>query len=98
MGSVVGLAYNLGLHLECKMMGIPTKEKRLRRRLWWAVFVEDKFMSLLMGRPPYIRKDEWDVGKLDQPDFYPYSAEQTSSAFQDIASLALTADFLQESL
>ena len=61
VGSLVGLAESLGLHIECRMWGIPAWEKRLRRRLWWAVYAEDKWRSLLLGRPPYIHAGEWDI-------------------------------------
>jgi hypothetical protein len=50
-------------------MGLPAWERRLRRRLWWVVYAEDKWRSLMMGRPPYIREDEWDVTDLDDDDF-----------------------------
>ncbi|KAE8153474.1 fungal-specific transcription factor domain-containing protein [Aspergillus avenaceus] len=70
VGLLVGLATSLGLQLECRPMGLPTWERRLRRRLWWATYAEDKWRSLLMGRPPYIRNDEWDVTDLDDDDFH----------------------------
>jgi hypothetical protein len=69
VGQIVGLACSLGLHIECRMWGIPAWEKRLRRRLWWAVYAEDKWRSLLMGRPPYVHPAEWDVSELDEGDF-----------------------------
>lgn len=69
VGLLVGVATSLGLQLECKPMGLPAWERRLRRRLWWAVYAEDKWRGLLMGRPPYIRQDEWDVTDLDDDDF-----------------------------
>jgi Fungal specific transcription factor domain len=69
LGSTVGLAASLGLHLEPRPWGIPTWEKRLRRRLWWAVYNEDKWRSLLIARPPFIRREEWDVKNLDGLDF-----------------------------
>lgn len=69
IGSTVALASSLGLHLEPRPWGIPAWEKRLRRRLWWAVYLEDKWRSLLVGRPPFIRRDEWDVKDLDDTDF-----------------------------
>lgn len=69
VGQVVGLACSLGIHIECRMWGIPAWEKRLRRRLWWAVYAEDKWRSLMLGRPPYIHRDEWDVSDLDEGDF-----------------------------
>ncbi|KAF4459310.1 Transcription factor [Fusarium albosuccineum] len=68
-GSVVGLASSLGLHLECRRWAIPSWEKRLRRRLWWSVYLEDTWRSLLLGRPPFIQTNEWDVGELDEVDF-----------------------------
>lgn len=105
MGSVMGLAHSLGLHLECRMFGIPAREKRLRRRLWWAVYIEDKWLSLLMGRPPYIRQGEWDVSELDDADFDGHvvsyvgnSTGKTTCAFRDMARLALVADSVQSSL
>ncbi|KAJ5156636.1 hypothetical protein N7492_009439 [Penicillium capsulatum] len=69
VGLLAGLATSLGLQLECTPMGLPAWERRLRRRLWWAVYAEDKWRSLLMGRPPYIRQDEWDVTDLGDDDF-----------------------------
>ncbi|KAF4814336.1 putative transcriptional regulatory protein [Colletotrichum siamense] len=100
MGTVVGLSHNLGLQLECRMMGLPAQEKRLRRRLWWAAFIQDKFLSLHTGRPPYIRKDEWDVGELDDFDFLPWNQTNASKAspFRDLARLSLIAETLQADL
>jgi hypothetical protein len=50
-------------------MGLPAWECRLRRRLWWAIYAEYKWRSLLMSRPPCIREDEWDVTGLDDNEF-----------------------------
>ncbi|KAF0329465.1 hypothetical protein GQ607_003414, partial [Colletotrichum asianum] len=88
------------LHLECPMMGLPAQEKRLRRRLCWAVFIQDKFLSLHTGRPPYIRNDEWDVGELDNFDFLPWNETHASKAspFRDLARLSLIAERLQADL
>ncbi|KAF9891763.1 hypothetical protein FE257_003244 [Aspergillus nanangensis] len=82
VGSIVGLVESMGLHIECRMWGIPAWEKRLRRRLWWAVYAEDKWRSLLLGRPPYIHHGEWDVSELDGADFllHPRGASSSSSA------------------
>lgn len=69
LGSIVAQAASLGLHLEPRPWGIPAWEKRLRRRLWWAVYLEDKWRSLLMGRPPFIHHEDFDVFELDGNDF-----------------------------
>lgn len=102
-GMVVGLAHSLGLHLECGMFGLPAREKRLRRRLWWAVYIEDKWQSLLLGRPPYIRSSEWDVVELVDMDFVTGFHLQavpadTKIPFRDMAQLALIAEAVQDNL
>ncbi|GAB1203166.1 hypothetical protein APSETT445_001793 [Aspergillus pseudonomiae] len=58
VGLLVGLATSLGLQMECGPMGLPAWERRLRRRLWWAIYAEDKWRSLLMGRPPALRSSQ----------------------------------------
>ncbi|KAL4932556.1 uncharacterized protein BDV17DRAFT_300677 [Aspergillus undulatus] len=94
VGMMVGLASSLGLQLECRPMGMPLWERRLRRRLWWAIYSEDKWRALLMGRPPYIRHDEWDVSDLDEGDFEAAPAER----FMRMVKLARIADEVQSSL
>ncbi|KAJ5751212.1 hypothetical protein N7533_008240 [Penicillium manginii] len=103
VGQIVGLACSLGVHIECRMWGIPAWEKRLRRRLWWAVFAEDKWRSLLMGRPPYIHPAEWDVSELDEGDFLvgPRQGFSTSSCdteipFRYLVNLARIAEEIHE--
>lgn len=113
VGTLVGLATSLGLTFECKPMGLPAWERRLRRRLWWAIYAEDKWRCLLMGRPPYIRQDEWDVTDLDDDDFrldgahidlILSSSDQAASDitytnhFRYFAKLCRIADDLQSSL
>jgi hypothetical protein len=103
MGMAVGLASSLGLSHECRLFGLPAAEKRIRRRLWWALYVEDKWMALMLGRPPYIRSSEWDVDELDDGDFIITSQPGPSSAsgtlpFRYMASLAIIADSVQDKL
>jgi hypothetical protein len=69
MASTVALTTSLGLQLDCSKWNIPNWEKRLRRRLWWIVYTEEKWRSLLMGRPSLIANDEWNVSDLVTDDF-----------------------------
>ncbi|CAI6061482.1 unnamed protein product [Clonostachys chloroleuca] len=103
MGLAVGLAHSLGLQLECGMMGLPAWEKRLRRRLWWALYIEDKFLSMLLGKPPYLRSSEWDVVELSDDDFViaPRPIVPVANLklpFRDMARLAVIAEAVQEKL
>ncbi|RDW75401.1 hypothetical protein BP6252_06543 [Coleophoma cylindrospora] len=67
--STIALTTTLGLHLDCASWKIPPWEKRLRRRLWWMSFSEEKWRSLLLGRPSIIARDQWNVSELADSDF-----------------------------
>jgi hypothetical protein len=66
--SVVAQATSLGLHVDCRNWDIPPWEIRLRRRIWWAIFIDEKFRSLRRGVPSIIGDDDWDVSKLDDDE------------------------------
>lgn len=99
LGTTVGLASSLGLHLEPQPWGIPAWEKRLRRRLWWAVYVEEKWRSLLIGRPPFIDREEWDVQTLDDIDFVVDGQDESheyGAPFRSFTKLAIIADNIHQ--
>ncbi|CEO59954.1 hypothetical protein PMG11_04602 [Penicillium brasilianum] len=54
MDSTVGLAvrtaYMLGLHLDPPST-MPEKDREMRRRLWWAVYLMDSKAGMKLGRP-----------------------------------------------
>ena len=67
---LVGMAYELGLHLDCTSWSISTEERMLRKRLGWALYMQDKWCSLIHGRPSSISKDHWAVPAFDEDDDY----------------------------
>ncbi|KAI1345861.1 fungal-specific transcription factor domain-containing protein [Xylaria sp. FL0043] len=46
----VRTAYMLGLHLE-PPTEIPKRQRELRKRLWWALYIQDSKFSMKLGRP-----------------------------------------------
>lgn len=106
LGTLVGLAHNLGLHMDTRMCAVPSDELRIRRHLWWALYIEDKMLSLLMGRPPYVHPDEWDVCAIDLTSAVydqtaPFTGQPHSKViapFRDMAQLAMIAERVQFSL
>lgn len=66
---LIELAYGLGLHLDASDWDIPPWEVQLRRRLAWALYMQDKWTALLDGRPSLINRDDWDVRPLHTDDF-----------------------------
>lgn len=66
---LVGIAFDLGLHEDCSTWMLPGEEQSLRKRLAWAVFVQDKWCSLIHGRPSLISADHWAVPDLVDDDY-----------------------------
>lgn len=70
MAWTVSLAQTLGLSTDCSTMrGIPAWEKRLRKRLWWATYVLDKWNFSLAGLTSHIKDEDFDVLPLTSADF-----------------------------
>lgn len=82
----VSLAQSLGLYTECSIWhGIPAWEKRLRRRLWWATYVMDKWSFMTAGLSSHVKKEDFDVLPLTSSDFISSDMDslQQHEAIQD---------------
>ena len=66
---MVAVGQDLGLHRECSGWDIPGWEKGLRKRLGWALYMQDKWASLIHGRPSHIFATDWAVQSLNEQDF-----------------------------
>lgn len=66
---LVGAAFELGLHLDCTSWTISDEERGLRKRLAWAVYMQDQWCSLVHGRPSLISKVHWAVQNPYDEDF-----------------------------
>ena len=66
---LVGIAYELGLHLDCSSWSVSKDEGAMRKRLGWALYMQDKWCSLIHGRPSLVLKDHWAVSPLVEEDF-----------------------------
>ena len=66
---LVSTAFELGLHLDCSAWSISAMEQGLRKRLAWALYMEDQWCSLVHGRPSLISKAHWAVSDLCEEDF-----------------------------
>jgi hypothetical protein len=68
-GHLVSITQNLGLHIDCSDWHIPDWERGVRKRVAWAIFMQDKWGASIYGRPSHIRTDDWDVQPLVSSDF-----------------------------
>jgi hypothetical protein len=73
---LVGLAQDMGLHLDCTEWHIPSWERGLRKRLAWAVYMQDKWGSLIHGRPSHITPSDWEAQPLNEDDFPENAADE----------------------
>ncbi|KAI3073601.1 transcriptional regulator family: Fungal Specific TF [Penicillium roqueforti] len=65
----LAVAQTIGLHRDPESwMSIPPWEKRLRRRLWWGLYIMEKWVALARGMPSHLGDDDYDVSLLQQED------------------------------
>lgn len=66
---LVAIGQELGLHLDCSTWSIPLWERGLRKRIAWALYMQDKWSSLIHGRPSHIFGANWAVKQITDEDF-----------------------------
>ncbi|KAF1997441.1 hypothetical protein P154DRAFT_280653 [Amniculicola lignicola CBS 123094] len=66
---LVAIGQELGLHLDCSGWSIPQWERGLRKRIAWALYMQDKWSSLIHGRPSHIFGANWAVKAINDDDF-----------------------------
>ncbi|OZJ02651.1 hypothetical protein BZG36_04409 [Bifiguratus adelaidae] len=71
-GAAIRMAQDLGLHRNSSKWRIPKSEVELRRRIWYACYVIDRWMCTQMGRPLTILDRDNDV---DLPSAYEIEPE-----------------------
>lgn len=69
MTTAVSVAQSLGLNRDPSDWPLPSWEIKVRKRLGWATFVQDKWLALNFGRSSHIQTDDWDIAKLTEDDF-----------------------------
>jgi hypothetical protein len=66
---LVAIGQELGLHLDCSNWSVPLWERGLRKRIAWALYMQDKWSSLIHGRPSHIFSANWAVKMITEEDF-----------------------------
>lgn len=82
-GQLVTAGFELGLHQDCSNWRMKTWEKGLRKRLAWALYQQDKWSSLVHGRPSQIFATNWTVKDLVEQDFQDAFASDTASTHDE---------------
>ena len=66
---LVAIGQELGLHLDCTSWSVPLWERGLRKRIAWALYMQDKWSSLIHGRPSHIFNANWAAKPITEEDF-----------------------------
>lgn len=64
----VSCAQMSGLHQDCTNWNIDPWEKKLRKKLWWAIYMADCWTSVCHGNPPNIYPESFDTSPPDIED------------------------------
>ncbi|KZF24099.1 hypothetical protein L228DRAFT_209525 [Xylona heveae TC161] len=59
LGSSIRITQDIGL--DCELASTSANDDEMKRRVWWAVYVWDRLLSLELGRPASIRDEEFEV-------------------------------------
>ncbi|CAG8510545.1 7259_t:CDS:2 [Funneliformis caledonium] len=73
VGLAIRLAQDLGLHRDSSQWNFDERQGEIRRRVWWACVVADRFTAAGLGRPLAINDADCDVdfpvaGKVPEDD------------------------------
>ncbi|KAL2864277.1 transcription factor domain-containing protein [Aspergillus lucknowensis] len=84
-GLAVRTAFMLGLHVE-PPQSMPRREKELRKRVWWALYILESNRSMKMGRPFFLQEstssctlpsDDREIARLSGSSFAPIAENIT---------------------
>jgi hypothetical protein len=48
------MSQDIGLHVDPTSWGIPVVDRHRRIRVWWMVYIQDRWAALGLGRPSYL--------------------------------------------
>ncbi|KAF2708012.1 hypothetical protein K504DRAFT_381615 [Pleomassaria siparia CBS 279.74] len=63
-GLAVRLAFDIGLHLDTRLSGLPEREIEIRQMTLWACVVYDKYWALFLGRPTSMKSADLEIYSL----------------------------------
>ncbi|KAL2068896.1 hypothetical protein VTL71DRAFT_15234 [Oculimacula yallundae] len=61
IGSLVGIAHDLGLNNDPSSWSLSPSDSNRRIRIWWALYIQDKWSALGLGRPSHLNDEHSNV-------------------------------------
>lgn len=70
ISSAVSIAQTIGLHRDPSgWTSVPLWERKVRQRIWWSLWMMEKWICLARGMPSHLHRDDSDVPDLEPEDF-----------------------------
>lgn len=79
LGMACSIAQSMGFDKECLEWKIPDWEKRVRRRIWWTLMIQDTWFAVSYGKPTHLNRDSWNITKLGSSDFASYCINEVEA-------------------
>ncbi|OWB65510.1 hypothetical protein B5S30_g836 [[Candida] boidinii] len=101
LGMCYSMCQNLGINIDCTDWDIDEDEKRLRRRIWWSLYMQEKWFSIQYGRPSHININDWNVSMIEASDFkddLDTVTKSTIERFQAMCKLTMIIDEISTNL
>ncbi|KAF4830154.1 Cutinase transcription factor 1 alpha [Colletotrichum tropicale] len=81
LGCVLTLAQTHGLHRSTRFITREPQFARMRRRVWWSIYVRERQAAISLGLPCRIRDEDCDIEPLTASDLEGDTDEQPATAF-----------------
>ncbi|KAL3428252.1 fungal specific transcription factor domain-containing protein [Phlyctema vagabunda] len=69
VGAIVGMAHDLGLNVDPSSWNLSHSDAARRLRIWWALYIQDKWSALGLGRPSYLNDEHCNVPMITIDQF-----------------------------
>ncbi|KAK4688937.1 hypothetical protein P7C73_g1161, partial [Tremellales sp. Uapishka_1] len=99
LARAIGTAHLLGLHVDSVKWLLPRWECTIRKRIWWTLFLHDKWRAVIHGRPSILHRSNNNVSlpTIDDGDwgaYAPPSEKQSLETFIANCRLAQIVDLV----
>ncbi|KAK1713007.1 fungal-specific transcription factor domain-containing protein [Colletotrichum acutatum] len=81
LGAVLTLAQTHGLHRSTRFITKDPHFARMRRRVWWSIYVRERQAAVSLGLPCRIRDEDCDIEPLTSTDLEDDADEQRATGF-----------------
>ncbi|WYZ41420.1 hypothetical protein EsH8_V_000315 [Colletotrichum jinshuiense] len=87
LGNAISLAQTKALHRSSRAASTEKKTEKLRRRLWWAIYIRERQCAAALGLPNRIRDEDCDIELLGDMDFeHAFNPAMSSNKVQEYIS------------